>query len=237
MQIIDTFFALDFDRCLGDYEASVDLTKQLIDEITSLDGRTFRKLHDQSTAIKKTFHVMEYLRENEPDIDLNAFHAAYVERARKDSSALLEPWADEFLKFLNEAGHHHCIVSYGDKGWQIAKINGAGLDNVVKVIVTNEFKGQYIAEWFDETSGHFIVPAECFVDGTAKKAREVVLMDDKAKAFKGLHRKARGYLLQDISRLYASPKLKVPSSVKRVNRLDQIIEHESKLANNSKNIA
>lgn len=237
MQIIDTFFALDFDRCLGDYEASVDLTKRLIDEITSLDGHTFRKLHDQSTAVKKTFHVMEYLKENDPGIDLEIFQAAYVERARKKPGVLLEPWADELLNYLNSASHHHCIVSYGDRGWQIAKINGAGLDDVVKVIVPNEFKGQYIAEWFDEASGNFIVPKECFHDGIAKKAREVVLIDDKAKAFHGLHRNARGYLLQDISRLYASPKLKIPASVKRVNRLDQIIEHESKLSRNSKNIA
>jgi hypothetical protein len=229
IKTINTFFVLDFDRCLGDYEANISLTRELIDELSVIDGQTFRSVHDETTANKMTFHVMDYLKENDPDIDLSLFQSTYVERALLAPGSLLEPWADEFIDFLREAGHNFCIVSFGDKSWQTAKINAAGLGDIVKVIIPNEYKGRHIAKWFDERSGYFIVPKECFLDGIAKKAREVVLIDDKVKAFNGLQAKARGYLLQDISRIYASPQGKMPSSVKRVTRLDEIIENESRI--------
>jgi hypothetical protein len=224
---IDTFFALDFDRCLGDYGASISLTRELIDELSVIDGQTFQSTHDETTANKMTFHVMDYLKENDPDINLSLFQSTYIERALLTPGSLLEPWADELIDFLHTVGHSFCILSFGDKSWQTTKINAAGLGDIIKVIIPNEYKGHHIAEWFDEQSGYFIVPKECFLDGIAKNAREVVLIDDKVKAFNGLHANARGYLLQDISRIYASPQGKIPSSVKRVTRLDEIIEHES----------
>ncbi len=226
-EVIDTFFALDFDRCLGDYEASIRLTREVVDELSVIEGRAFQLSHDETAAKRVTFHAMDYIRENDPNADIAIIQDTFLERARMAPGSLLEPGAYEFMDFLRTTGHSHCIISFGDKGWQTTKINAAGLGDIVKVIVSNEFKSKYISEWFDENTGHFIVPGECFHDGKSKEAREIVLIDDKLKAFDGMHPKARGYLLQSVARIYISPQGKVPKNVKRVTRLDEIIEHES----------
>lgn len=225
---IDTFFVLDFDRCLGDYEANVRLIKEVINDLSVIDGQAFQKSHDETKANGISFRVLDYLKENDPDIDLDIIQSVYTERAQAAPGSLLESGANEFMEFLRLANHSFCIMSYGDTSWQTTKITAAGFGEITKVIVPNEHKGLHITEWFDENSGHFIIPKEYFSDGISKKAREVVLIDDKVKAFKGLHQNARGYLLQSISRIYASPQGKSLTSVKRVTRLDEIIEHESK---------
>ena len=226
---IDTFFALDFDRCLGNYEANVRLIREVINELSAIDGQTFQSAHDETKASGVSFRVLDYLKETDPGIDLDIIQNIYIKRAQAAPGSLLESGANEFMDFLRLANHSFCIMSYGDKNWQTTKITAAGFGDVVKLIVSNEYKGRHIAEWFDEQSGHFIIPKECFLDGISKMAREVVLIDDKVKAFNDLPAKARGYLLQDISRIYASPQGRIPSSVKRVTRLDEIIEHESRI--------
>lgn len=227
-ETIDTFFALDFDRCLGDYEANVSLIREVVDEISNMSGQDFQFAHDSIKANGVSFRILDYLKENDPDTDLDIIQSTYIERAHRSPGSLLEPGAIEFMNFMRASNHHFCIMSYGDKRWQTTKITAAGLGDVVKLIVENEHKGRHIAEWFDEQSGHFIIPKECFNDGISKKAREVVLIDDKLKAFNDLPVAARGYLLQDLSRIYISPQGKVPAHVKRVTRLDEIIEHESR---------
>jgi hypothetical protein len=226
IKTIDTFYALDFDRCLGNYEANVSLIKEVIDELSTINGQTFQSAHDETKATGISFRVLDYLKDNDPDTNIDNIQNVYTERAHAAPGSLLESGADDFINFLRAANHSFCIMSFGDKNWQTTKITAAGFGEIAKLIVSNEYKGQQIAEWFDEQSGHFIIPKECFVDRVTRRAREVVLVDDKVKAFDGLHSNARGYLLQDISRIYASQQGKIPSSVRRVTRLDEIIEHE-----------
>jgi len=228
-ELIDTFFVLDFDRCLGDYDANVKLIKDIINELSIVDAKTFQKDHDETKANGMTFRVLDYLKENDPDTNLDVIQNAYAKRAQATPGCLLESGANEFINFLRSANRNFCIMSYGDQSWQMTKITAAGFGDIIKIIVSNEHKSLHINEWFDEKSRCFVVPKECFSDGIAKRAHEVVLIDDKVKAFKDLHPSARGYLLQSISRIYASPQGKLPSSVKRVTRLDEIIEHESKI--------
>lgn len=226
IEFIDTFFVLDFDRCLGDYGANISLSKEVIYELFAIDGQAFQSAHDEIKANGASFQVLEYLEKNDPNVDLDVFQNTYIKRAHEAPGSLLEPGAIEFIDFLRASNYHFCIISFGNKGWQTTKITAAGFGDITKLIIPNEYKGRHIAKWFDEASGHFIIPKECFLDGIAKKAREVVLIDDKIKAFNGLPVGARGYLLQDIERIRSSQQGKVPSSVKRVTRLDEIIDQE-----------
>jgi hypothetical protein len=228
-ETIDTFFVLDFDRCLGDYDANISLLKEVIDEFSIIDMHKFQSAHDEVKAQGTSFQVLDYLEKNDPNADLDIIQNEYIKRAQRASGSLLEPGALEFMDFLRASNHHFCILSFGDNQWQTTKIIASGFGDVAKLIIPNEYKGRHIAQWYDEVNGHFIIPKECFLDEIAKKAREVVLIDDKVKAFNDLPTGARGYLLQDISRIYGSAQGKVPSSVRRVTRLDEIIDKESKI--------
>jgi hypothetical protein len=192
----------------------------------AIDERAFQLAHDEAKAKGASFQVLDYLEKKDPDMDLDVFQSAYIKRAHKTPGSLLEPGAIEFMDFLRASNYHFCIISFGDKGWQNTKIIAAGFGDIAKLIIPNEYKGHHIAQWLDKENGHFVIPKECFSDGVAKKAREVVLIDDKVKAFNGLPVGARGYLLQDIARIRSSQQGKVPSFVKRVTRLDEIIDQE-----------
>lgn len=232
---IETFYLLDYDRCLGDYEANFELAKKIVDETTNVSGEEFHAAHDSIKVGGVSFRILEYLAEKDPDFIQGSFMNEYIRRAGLKPGCLLEPGAVQFIDSLRVSGHHFCIMSFGDKDWQRTKITGAGLGDMVRLIVSTEHKGRYIGEWFDEETSHFIVPGECFSDGESRKAKEVVLIDDKLKAFDGFHPKARGYLLQSVARIYISPQGKVPKNVKRVTRLDEIIEHESMIVKKTTN--
>lgn len=226
---IDTFFVLDFDRCLGNYDANVKLKMKVVDELSIIGGRAFRLAHDEIKANGISFRILDYLRENDPSVDIDVFQHTFIKYAQSNPGSLLEPGANEFMNFLRSTNYGFCFMSFGDKAWQTTKIIAAGFEDVAKIIVSNEYKGRNIAEWFSVRGGYFVIPGGCFLDGVSRKAREIILLDDKVKAFNGLPDRARGYLLQDISRIYLSPQGKIPSSVKRVTRLDEIIKHESRL--------
>lgn len=226
-EIFDTFFVLDFDRCLGNFEANLEMKKKLVSELTIMRGEDFQKAHDDFKADGSSFRVLKYLKENIPNFDENAFMGKYIEEASKKPINMLEPGAVEFIDFIRSTGHYHCIMTFGDKKWQTTKVKGAGLGDIITFVVPTEYKGKCIAEWFDEESDCFIVPGECFNDGQPRRHRQIVLIDDKLKAFDGLHPKAHGYLLQSIARIYVSPQGKVPKNVRRVTRLDEIISYES----------
>ncbi|HPF31263.1 MAG TPA: hypothetical protein PLO25_03095 [Candidatus Saccharibacteria bacterium] len=226
-EFIDTFYALDFDRCLGNYEANFELAKKIVDELPNVDCEEFHKAHDETRSNGYSFRILNYLKEKDPNFDESDFSNRYINYGKLNPSKLLEPGAKEFIYRLREKNHHFCIMSYGDKQWQTTKIIASGLGDIVKHIVSTEYKGQYIGEWFNNKNNHFIVPSECFHDCISRKAKKVVLVDDKFKAFESMHPNSFGYLLQSISRIYISPQGKIPKNVKRVTRLDEILEHES----------
>jgi len=226
-EIIDKFFAVDFDRCLGNFEANVKLLNEIAEELSVINGEMLQVAHDEIKASGMPFRILKYLEENDPNLDLGILQNTYVERAHTTPGSLIEPGALELIDFLRLNNHHFCIMTFGEKRWQTTKIAASGFGDVTKLIVSHEHKSRHIAEWWDEKSGNFIIPSECFPDMKSRIAREVILIDDKAKAFTDLPIKARGYLVHNAKSIYSTLNENIPSSVKRVARLDEIIVHES----------
>jgi len=225
--IIDTFFAVDFDRCLGNFEANVNLLNKVASELTPINGEMIQLAHDEIKANGMPFRILKYFEDQAPDLDLDVLQNTYIERAHATPGILVEPGATELINFLQLGNHHFCIMTYGEMKWQTTKITAAGLGDVSRLIVSHEQKSRHIAEWLDEELGLFTIPSKCFLDGKSRIAREVVLIDDKPNAFTGLPVGARGYLVHNSKSIYSTYSDDLPLSVKRVSCLIEIIEHES----------
>ncbi|HRQ87049.1 MAG TPA: hypothetical protein PLY16_02975, partial [Candidatus Saccharibacteria bacterium] len=99
---------------------------------------------------------------------------------------------------------------------QAHKLKLSGLSGI-PYLMTGEAKGELIASWQDE-NGLFTVPKE--LGDSSVKYSSIVLIDDKARSFKGLPRQARGYWLSETSDTI------LPShegAVKRITHLAQAI--------------
>ncbi len=228
MQKIDTFYVLDFDRCLGDIEASFDLLKEVVEVLADNSGQALQAARHQVESSGGSFNALKHLAELNPDMDLTAVGDLFMRRASQKPGRLLEPGAVELIDFLISTNRDFCIMSYGDARWQILKINAAGLGEVSNVIVSSKMKSNYITQWQDSKSGEFIIPADFFANQQPRLAHEVVLVDDKQLAFQDLASGARGYLVAGKQRTAANNRhsIAMPSSVKVVTRVDEIITQE-----------
>lgn len=209
------------------------LLSKVIDMHATIDSQTLLSAYSDAKARDEKFHILKYLKESAPGTDLGKIKNKYIKFACEAPGSLLEPGAIELIDFLKTNKHHHCIMSFGDPELQDMKIIGAGLEDIVRLIVSTEQKGLHIANWKNDKLDYFSIPEHCFKDGVPRKAKEVVLVDDTAHNFSGIPDGARGYLIQDIKRLRTlSKQHKVPPSVKRVTRLDEVLFHESNIINN-----
>ncbi len=228
-EIIDIFYVIDFDRCLGNVDASFNLLKDVIDSFHIGNRHILQLARSDAEAKGISFSVFEYIKEHHHEIDLNVVEKLYLERDIDQNGSLLEPGAVEFLNFLKSTNLMFCIMSYGDKRWQMLKMEAAGLKDIPKVIVPSNQKGKYIAQWFNRLSNRFVIPEEYFVDGKTRESKEVVLVEDKINAFNIFPPKARGYLIIGNSGTLDAATKSLPSSVKLVSSIDKIIEFEKRL--------
>jgi hypothetical protein len=227
IEVIDEFFVLDFDRCLSDFDANINLLTKVVSRLSTIDSKTIQMAHDETRARGLSFRLFEYIKENDPDVDLDIIFNAYIKHAHSSPGSLLKSGARELLDFLTISNYSHCIMTYGDPLWQTTKIIAAGFEDVRRMIVPSEYKSRYIASWFDSEDGFFAIPEVCFPDNKPRKTREVILVDDKTSAFEGLPDKARGYLVKDTSNAALLQQGAIPPSVRRVSCLNEIIYCES----------
>ncbi|MEI7918103.1 MAG: hypothetical protein WCH58_01850 [Candidatus Saccharibacteria bacterium] len=226
MQKIKTFYVLDFDRCLGDIESSFDLLKEVVQELSVGSGDSLQTAREGIEATGGSFSALKHLAELNPGMDLNVVDELFLERAKLQKGNTLEPGAIELIEFLIATNRDFCIMSFGDKKWQMLKINASGLGNVANIIVPSRHKSAYIAKWLNDKQ-QFVIPADFFHDNLPRLAAEVVLIDDKIMAFDGLPAGARGYLVQGKAKKHEKNQFNsYSSSVKLVKTIDEIINYE-----------
>jgi hypothetical protein len=228
-QKIDTFFVVDFDRCLGNIEGSFDILKEVVQDLGIIDGQIFKSIREEVESNGLTFAALEYIVRNYKSVNLNDIELMYSERAKLEPERLLEPGALEFVNFLKQMKRDFCIMSFGDKRWQTIKIKSSGVGDVHAVIVRKAEKSEYIRDWWDKENQGFIIPGECFRDNVSRWSKGVVLVDDKVSAFLNLPMEARGYYVTRSASKFTQKNIeKLPRSVREVSRIDDIITYESK---------
>jgi hypothetical protein len=229
-QKIGTFYVVDFDRCLGNIEASFGILKEVAHELSIVDRQVFKTIREKTESTGVTFSALEYIKANYPMVDLDIIEKMYIQRARLEPDSLLETGAKDLIDFFHRTNRNFCIMSFGDNRWQSIKINGSGITGIPVVIVPKSQKGNYIKKWQDPSSGQFIIPKSCFLDNKSKTAKEVVLIDDKAIAFKDLPIGARGYLVTGSSNERNKPlNINKMPAIKQIKWVNEIIGYESRL--------
>lgn len=226
MNFINTFYVLDFDRCLGNIDASFYLLEEVIDnQSLSVSKASLDAARKETESSGGSFDVFGYIKDKIPNFNINLIESDYINSAANRTNELLEPGARKFVDFLSSNKCYFCIMSYGDKDWQTLKIQAAGLGNIPIIIVPTKQKNDYINDWYDENISKFVIPSAAFTDKKSLLATEVVLVDDKKISFKDLNPKARGYWVSGSANPLADQS-ELPISVKSVSRIDEIIDLE-----------
>lgn len=221
-----SFFAIDFDRCLGDINKSFDLLVKVIAELDQDLAISLSRKRQEVEASGGSFNPYLQIRKAK-NIELATVKERYIEKAKEEH--ITESGAHDLINFLVEAGQPFSIISYGDESWQRLKIEAAGFGKWPVCIVDSPKKAKIIAKW-QISGGEFKVPAECFGDLSPRLVQEVVLIDDKAVSFESLPMEARGYWVHNSqSRKGNNESIVIPRNVTEVDSLCTIIELETDL--------
>jgi len=223
---IETFYVIDYDRCLGNFDATMSLINDITEDMSTLSGENLKRANDEVKASGRSFMILKYLKDNDPDLDLDAVQKEFIRRARTLPKSLLEPGALELIDYLRSQDYQHCIMTFGDEQWQTTKIVAAGLSDTTTLVVGHERKSHIISQWQDRATGKFNIPGECFTSKTPKLANEVVLIDDKLNAFVGLSEDALGYLVSRDKSTPTNPMIKFSRNVVQIASLNEIINLE-----------
>jgi hypothetical protein len=226
--MIDKYFVVDFDRCLGSVDASFGLLKDVVDELNlPVNSLTLQRASDEADSRGESFSVFQFIKQNYPNvINFDAIESSYIERASSNPRALHEPGAQQLINALKNSKSAFCIMSYGEVHWQMVKIRAAGFGDIPVDIIDTKYKAEQIAKWYDQQADFFIIPETYFSDNLSRNAKEVVLIDDKASAFSNMPIGVRGYWVRNPSKLYAFQEGELPDSVQTVASVDEIIALE-----------
>ncbi|OYW86564.1 hypothetical protein B7Z17_00090 [Candidatus Saccharibacteria bacterium 32-49-10] len=145
----------------------------------------------------------------------------FIEAARTQSLKL--PGADELISWLDELDDAQWgILTYGSLNNQLMKVKALGLETRPVLVTQEPHKGTLIKGWYDKSSSGFGLPKEY----SSVRAKEVILIDDRAQSFEGLPESAaRGYWVtqEAVDVMDAIP---VPPGVVAVHDLTDVIRSE-----------
>jgi hypothetical protein len=210
-----TFYAIDFDRTLGNVERHVARLNHFLEDRGLLAPGELTTQVNEARAAGESFDVLGYVQATHPDMTLRFLQSDYLAYVAGHHNELLMPGAVEVIHWLQTTKRAFGIVSYGNKDWQEFKIKAAGLDTFLCLIVPTREKATLIATWkHDDT---FVIPMK--LEGN-QSYETVVLIDDHITAFNELPRGMRGYWVTDAS-------TEPPAGVTKITSLEKVIEYEA----------
>ena len=224
-----TFYALDFDRCLGNTNQLYHLLLTIVEEN---DLTAAAKLDETRIAVESSggsFDMMTYLEEHLDAKQLYDLTQAYLAFQPTYPDVFLNKGARHLLNWLEEQRVGYGIFTYGGTVWQTLKLKRAGLGDVPRFILDHPMKSQHLTGLYDEYSSMYHLPAS-FQSG--RQYHSIVVVDDKPQAFIGLDTtpNTRGYWICDVDRHISEEERRtVPENVRQIQSLDEIIHYEQKI--------
>lgn len=192
MNSIREFWVIDFDRCLGNVETLYSLFESILISTVKVDIPALAKKRREVELSGGSFYVLPYVKTLFADeATYERFCETFLTEARKNHRDFALPGAWELLADLDARQIPYCIMTYGNRDWQMLKILAAGFQDIPCLVVGDSRKGRVIAVW--QTGDSFHIPPQLSPNGVPLIANEVVLVDDKAVSFEGLPAGARGY--------------------------------------------
>lgn len=223
----DTFFVLDFDRCIGNTNGIQAVLEEVLQRETGISPRTFHEARTRIEGEGKTFdtirHVHLLLDEAGSDVTWEHIRSELVKEASKID--LLLPYSRELLSILNERELPYGIITYGvEEAWQLTKLEIAGLLDVPHLVTRIEEKGKLLTGW-KQSDGSFIVPPALSRDFTPLVVSRLIFLDDKAKSFWGIPKGVEGvHIIAPGGNKLPAQQGEVPDSVTDVIGIDGAIK-------------
>lgn len=216
------FFALDFDRTLGDTNA---IAGSLVEFLGVNYPHLAAIIEEGRAEIESTggsYDVWAALQLHS-GLDVGSLIDEFIQQ-HEDSERFLMPGAKELLEAIDLAGEWWGIVTYGGEDWQRTKLQLSGLSTQPTLIIDTHQKGRLLASWYDN-SGQYKIPDEL----GGGEANELILVDDKASAFDGLpvSSAVRGYWLRRGGPPLLSQRGSVPPHVTAITSLMKVVRDES----------
>lgn len=223
--VVDTFYAIDFDRCLSDTDKLDKIFYQLVVDYKELDPDLLLKARNDIEDNGGSFDQVKALQQLLAPQRLQKFFNEFVRRSLTED--VLCSGANNLLDSLEKNKKTFGIVSYGNPEWQSIKMKASGVDTIPALITDHKRKGEIIASW-QQNDKTFLIPPALISDGVSIQVETVVLIDDKAVAFSNLPPEARGYWAQPLSGVLLPSQVgEVSENVRIVRGLDEIITFES----------
>lgn len=222
---VDTFYVLDFDRCIGDTAKFHTALMAAIAKLTPVSPANIRQAKHQAEQSGGSFDTASYIMNalislNSP-VSWQEICEAMVAEARGQD--MLEPGAAELLQALDDRGARYGILTYGGDAWQRAKIQAANLAHVPHLITSVHSKGKVLAGW-RQRDGTFAIPAE-LAGEESLVAESLLLIDDKAASFAEIPPGVRGIHIVWAGReLLPSQMGELPPGVATVRSMNEAIE-------------
>lgn len=221
----NTFFAIDFDRCLSDTDRLDVIFYEVVEKNPRLDSSHLKALREEIESKGGSFDQITELQKILNPEELNELFETFIIEGKKHD--LLAYGARDFLTILDEQHIDYGIVSFGHPDWQTVKIKASGLSQVPAYIIDHPYKGELIKSWQDG-EGRFHIPSALTVTEVPMNAETIVLLDDKAGAFQNLPKEARGYWVQSLTRpLSPSQQGSIPRNVQIAHGFDEVRMLES----------
>lgn len=192
----DEFFAIDFDRVLGNTPELYNLFLEVLKESGNLNTVVaLENAYQHAVESGVSFSVTSFIhQQNMIDEDILAMLGDdFVTKAEYLKDTLAMEGAHEFIEYLRQEGISHGILSYGDKSWQEMKIQASGFGDVPRMIIDHKQKARQAAEWFDGQKFH--IPRQLTVGRQLLAVSRVVVIDDKQVAFEDMPVNMQGYLV------------------------------------------
>ena len=190
----DTFFVLDFDRCIGDTNGIQAVLERVMLRETGIPTSALRASRTQIESTGRTFdtirHVQALLEEAGNPVSWEHLREALIAEAK--TLDLLLPDTRTLLRRLQDENITYGIITYGiEEAWQLTKLELAGLLGVPHLVTRIETKGELLSGW-KQPDGSFIVPPALSKDFVPKKVSQLIFLDDKAKSFWNIPEGVRG---------------------------------------------
>lgn len=224
MRTVDTFYILDFDRCLFDSSRFQDeFIRCVVDTHHALTREQIQDTQRATEATGGSFDTVGYVREFFGPAEWQEMKKLFLKEMSvpEKREALYFGDAKAFVAELRRRDLPFVIMTYGGKEWQQMKLAALGFDVEPHIITDTKYKGPIIASYYDSVKDIFTIPTPLAFEEV--RANNVCLVDDKAVSFEGLPARARGYwLVPDESRMTVSQKGEVGRHIKRVASLSEI---------------
>jgi len=225
--VVDVFYILDFDRCLG------DTTKLQYELEAAVKRKTSISLHQLATArhevelsggsFDTAAYVQDILKATPSDTAWDEVCQDMIEHARQKD--LLEPSARTFIDSLEKRRAHFGILTYGGIDWQRAKLRASCMEAIPALVTDNVSKGHVISSW-QQADGSFVIPKELLQPYDSQLyAKKIVLIDDKVVSFRDIPKGVSGFhVVRSDRKILPSQEGELPSGIVRAEELSKVIE-------------